>query len=77
MDVQRNVETPMEAPGIPTTICLPPSTRRAVEEMAAAQHRSVSNFLSMMIQAGMAGRADHVGGTTVLDLRSEPSRGSP
>ena len=71
MDVQRNAETPMEAPGIPTTICLPPSIRRAAEEMAAAQHRSVSNFLSMVIQAGMAGRVDHDGGDGPRFLRRE------
>jgi hypothetical protein len=42
---------------VPTTITLPAPVRRAAEQLAAADGRSLSNFLSRLIEAGVARRA--------------------
>jgi hypothetical protein len=46
-----------KAENVPTYIMLPAALREKVEELAAADGRSLSNFLSRLIEAGVARRA--------------------
>jgi len=51
----------LDGPPVPTTTLLPRGLRRTVERLAAQEKRSLSQFLALLIAAGVARRAGRAG----------------